>query len=128
MSEFVTLHNKGQRLITVAGHQFKPGTSVQFPAAVAERLRKLYRDEVEAPADALKPFHAPEKVAASPAAVEEPKGTENSEDADKAAADAEAQKEAEKAAKAADKAKKDADKKAKADAEKAAKAAAKANK
>lgn len=123
MSQYVTLHNRGQRIITVAGHEFKPGTSVEFTADVADRLRKLYPDEVQAPTDALKPFRvAPAAAAPEPAkAPEAPKGEE---EPDAAAAKEKAEKEAaEKAAK--DEAKKQAaaEKKAKADAEKAAKAA-----
>lgn len=129
MSQYVTLHNRGQRIITVAGHEFKPGTSVEFTADVADRLRKLYPDEVQAPTDALKPFRVAPAAAAAPEPAKAPEAPKGEEEPDAAAAKEKAEKEAaEKAAK--DEAKKQAaaEKKAKADAEKAAKAAAAKNK
>jgi len=48
MTETITLFNTGQRRIEYRkGAFFKPGTSVAFPILEANKLRRLYKNEIK---------------------------------------------------------------------------------
>lgn len=86
MSTEKKLRNIGKRTIEISGKEFRPNSSGRFSLTDAEKLLKLFPEEVQDLEAAMKDFNedapAKAKVAAAPAPVAEPVADEDKTDPD----------------------------------------------